>query len=208
MNNASTTLIPETFKKILTIDIVKDKKRSLLVNIVSLIIAVIMIGLYLLIDKMPGGFLSLIGDQFVLKIIVALVGIIFCFFINDLIKLLLLKILGVKDAKFVISSKEVYTTCKHELLKKNAFIFCSLVPVIFWILVIVTVMLFVPSSWTFIVYIILVMHVSGSFGAIYNSFMIMRTPSNSLIHDKGLLIDAYSDKEIVVKEKKDELDEE
>lgn len=176
------------------IDLIKDRKLLVFVNILSVAIAVLMgaIGFIIWMNYVPLG--SMLQGISSYKWIFFIVGSIAYVFLHEFTHGIFMK--HYSGIKPVYGFRVVFAYAGSEaLFSKKQYMVISLSPVVIFG-VILTVLNFTLSfEWFWVIWIIQMVNVSGAAGDIYVMDMIKRMPSKTLVKDTGTAMTFYVNSE-------------
>jgi hypothetical protein len=185
--------LPEGYSELLSLDLQKDKKLSLLMNVSALLIAIVMmVGMHFLVPvwtvldennplvASPVGFL-----------IVWLVGIVLYVILHEGVHGIAMKICGTKKIKFGLTKDCAYAG-SDDYYNRKAYIFIALAPVVLWGVVLAVVNVLVPVYWFWIIYLFQILNISGAVGDLYVTIRFSCLPPDILIRDYGVGMIVYS----------------
>ena len=184
--------LPEEYKEFYSIDIQKNKKMSLRVNLLSVIIAVILF--------VPKHFLVPISSLFVMdkglgsyviRFIALIVLIITYMVLHELTHGIAMKICGTKKVKYGFTGLYAFAG-SNDYYDKKAYIFIALAPVVLWGLVIAIINPFVPIEWFWVVYNLQIINLSGAAGDLIVTIKFSGFPKDILIRDYGVGMTVFS----------------
>ena len=172
------------YKECTKIDLVKNKKEALLVNIYGIIIMVVMaVFIPLLI---MGGIIEFnLETTFPLFFIVLLISLILYIPLHEIVHGIVLK--NYTDEKLSFGWKLVYAYCgsKEAVVDRKEYYAVALAPLLVFSVVFISLM-FLNPSLSFVWYVMEIMNVSGSVGDIYVSIKLRKEKSRDiLITDSG-----------------------
>lgn len=172
------------YKECTKIDLVKNKKEALLVNIYGIIIMVVMaVFIPLLI---MGGIIEFnMETTFPLSFIVLLISLILYIPLHEIVHGIVLK--KYTDEKLSFGWKLVYAYCgsKEAVVDRKEYYAVALAPLLVFSVVFISLMVLNPSL-SFVWYVMELMNVSGSVGDIYVSIKLRKEKSRDiLITDSG-----------------------
>ena len=184
--------LPEEYKEFYSIDLQKNKKMSLRVNLLSVIIAVILF--------VPMHFLVPISSLFVMdkglgsyviRFIALIVLMIAYMVLHELTHGIVMKNCGTKMVKYGFTGLYAFAG-SDDYYDKKAYIFIALAPVVLWGLVIAVINPFVPTEWFWVVYMLQIMNLSGAAGDLFVTVKFSRFPKDILIRDYGVGMTVFS----------------
>lgn len=172
------------YKECTKIDLVKNKKEALLVNIYGIIIMVVMaVFIPLLI---MGGIIEFnLETTFPLFFIVLLISLILYIPLHEIVHGIVLK--KYTDEKLSFGWKLVYAYCgsKEAVVDRKEYYAVALAPLLVFSIVFISLMVLNPSL-SLVWYVMEIMNVSGSVGDIYVSIKLRKEKSRDiLITDSG-----------------------
>lgn len=196
----SCSVLPENYIQRTVIDLEKDKKAFWFVNILSLVIAALMvaIGVWAVpLDLEPD------ADNFVLELllplIVLLAGIFAYIVLHEAVHGVFMYAFSRVRPRF--GFKLVFAYAGSEAyFDKIRYIVIALAPVVFWGMVLLIIDLFCKGIWFWVFYIIQVCNVGGAAGDFYVTAKILRMPKDILIQDTGTQMTVFAP----VQEKREE----
>ena len=172
------------YKECTKIDLVKNKKEALLVNIYGIIIMVVMaVFIPLLI---MGGIIEFnLETTFPIFFIVLLISLILYIPLHEIVHGIVLK--NYTDEKLSFGWKLVYAYCgsKEAVVDRKEYYAVALAPLLVFSVVFISLM-FLNPSLSLVWYVMEIMNVSGSVGDIYVSIKLRKEKSRDiLITDSG-----------------------
>lgn len=193
MKNA-TPALPSGYCEIYRLDLQKDKKTALIVNVAAFVIMLI---LFFIGNAVTPVFsLFEIEDEFYLpmtfiRFIVLCVSMIAYLILHELVHGITMKLFGAKKVKYGFTGLYAYAGC-DEYFSKAPYIVIALAPIIIWGTVLFIVNCLAPVDWFWLVYIIQIMNISGAAGDLYVTFNFLRLPKDILVKDTGVAMTVYS----------------
>ena len=184
--------LPQDYKEIFSVNLQKDKKTAVFVNILAIIIAVVMavpMHFYISIGNlfdMSNGFVS-----YIIRFVVLLVSIIAYMILHELAHGITMKIFGAKKVKYGFTGLYAYAG-STDYYGKIPYIIIALAPVIVWGVVIAVINIFVSKEWFWVVYFLQIINISGAAGDIYVTARFSKMPKDILVLDNGVGMTVYS----------------
>ena len=184
--------LPEGYEEIYSVDLQKDKKTALLVNLLALVIAALLVvPMHFFVPittlfSMEQGF-----GKFTLRYVVFLLSIIVYMVLHELVHGIAMKLCGTKKVKYGFTGMYAFAGSEDYYAKKP-YIFIALAPVVLWGLVLALINPFVPTDWFWVVYFIQVMNLSGAAGDLFVTVKFSRFPKDILIKDYGVGMKVFS----------------
>lgn len=182
---------PLGYELVKVIDIVHNKKDSVIVNTVSCTIIVLMIVLgaflfgfqrleYMLTSGEPG-----VIRWFLFRLAVILLMAAAYVVVHEAVHAAFIKLIS-KDAKLDFSYKVAYATVSCDAcFSKIEYFIISLAPILILGMILTAICFAVPEKWLWPVYIIQVLNLSSAAGDIYVFAILSRMPKNLLVRDGG-----------------------
>ena len=172
------------YKECTKIDLVKNKKEALLVNIYGIIIMVVM-AVFIPVLIMGGIIEFNLETTFPLFFIVLLISLILYIPLHEIVHGIVLK--KYTDEKLSFGWKLVYAYCgsKEAVVDRKEYYAVALAPLLVFSVVFISLMVLNPSL-SLVWYVMEIMNVSGSVGDIYVSIKLRKEKSRDiLITDSG-----------------------
>ncbi len=188
----TTAFLPEHYRECYALDLEKNKKSALYINLfggmITLIMAVVMnflLPISSLFERNTG-----VGGLLV-RLLVLLVLLTVYIVLHELTHGITMKILGCQKVTYGFSGIYAYAG-SEEFFSKNAYLAVALAPVFLWGIVISAICMLVPTSWFWIFYIIQIANIAGAAGDYYVAFHFFFLPEDILIYDTGTAMTVYS----------------
>ena len=190
----SVECLPEGYKEIYAIDLQKNKKIALLVNLLALAIAVLLaVPMHFFVPifsmfSMENGL-----QNYMIRFVVLLVLSFLYIILHELVHGVAMKICGTKKVKYGFTGLYAFAGSK-DFYDKKSYIFIALAPVIFWGVILAVINVFVCVEWFWVIYLIQIFNLSGAAGDLFVTVKFLRLPSDILIQDQGVGMKVYSQK--------------
>ena len=184
--------LPDSYKEIYTIDLQKDKKMSLLVNLLAIAISVLLVVPMLFVVpitallNMEGGMQAYwirCGAMLVLMVLYML--------LHEFVHGIAMKLCGTRKVKYGFTGLYAFAG-SNDYYDKKSYIFIALAPVVLWGVVLAAINPFVPTGWFWVVYLIQVVNLSGAAGDLFVTVRFFRMPKDILVRDSGVAMKVYS----------------
>ena len=184
--------LPEGYREICAIDLQKNKKMALFVNLLAIVIAALLaIPMHYVVPisslfSMENGMQSYMfrfAGMFVLLILYMV--------LHELVHGIAMKMCGTKKVKYGFTGMYAYAT-SNDFYDKKTYIFIALAPVVLWGIILTVVNMFVSLEWFWVVYFIQISNLSGAAGDLYVTVKFSRLPSDILIQDYGVGMTVFS----------------
>ncbi len=184
--------LTQGYKEICSVDLQKNKKTAVFVNLLALIIAAILVvpmAFLVPLDTLFS-FEKGIGVYFV-KFGTLIVGIIVYMVLHELVHGIAMKICGTKKIKYGFTGMYAFAG-SEDYYNKKAYLFIALAPVVLWGVVLAIVTPFISYEWFWVVYLIQVNNLSGAAGDLFVTAKFSKLPKDILIKDYGVGMTVYS----------------
>lgn len=188
----SVTSLPDGYKEIYFIDLQKNKRMALLVNLLATLISVVLvvpmhfaIPITILFSFEKG-----LGNYF-LKFGVLFLLIILYMVLHELVHGIAMKICGTKKVKYGFTGMYAFAG-SDDYYHKKPYIFIALAPVVLWGVVIAIINPFITKEWFWVVYFLQVTNLSGAAGDLFVTIKFSRFPKDILVKDYGVGMTVYS----------------
>ena len=190
--------LPLGYKEHLQIDLQKNKKLAIRINVISVAIMLAMLaaGHFLMVPIW-----TLVIDEFAVegvavplnyvRPLVMLGGTIVYVVLHELTHAAAMKGFGARKIRFGFAGLYAYAGSKTDYFDRRAYVTVALAPMIFWGIIFSAVMAFVPQNWFWVVYFWQVANVSGSAGDIYVSILTAKMPLGVAVMDSGVAVTFY-----------------
>ncbi len=186
--------LPEGYNEICAIDLQKNKKLAVFVNLLAIIIALLLVVPMCFIVPISSLFSMESGlRNYMIRFVVLLILIILYMVLHELVHGIAMKICGTQKVKYGFTGMYAFAG-SSDYYDKTAYIFIALAPVVLWGVVIFIVNLFVVNEWFWVVYFIQIMNLSGAAGDLYVTVKFSRLPKDVLIQDYGVGMKVFSKK--------------
>lgn len=178
--------LPEGYREFYTIDLQKNKKMSLLVNVLAVMIAVLlMVPMHFFVPistlfAMENGL-----GSYVIRFVSLIVLMIAYIVLHELTHGIVMKLLGTKKVKYGFTGLYAFAG-SDDYYGKKAYILIALAPVVLWGIVLAIINPFVPTEWFWVVYFLQILNLSGAAGDYMVTIKFSGFPKDILITDYGL----------------------
>ncbi|MBQ8830771.1 MAG: DUF3267 domain-containing protein [Oscillospiraceae bacterium] len=188
--------LPDDYSEIFSVDLQKDKKMMILINVIAVLIAVVLavpmhfhISIVTLFDMSHG-----LG-AYAVRFIALLVLIIVYMVLHELVHGIAMKLCGTKKVRYGFTGMYAFAG-SDDCYDKKSYIFVALAPVVLWGVVIAIVNAVIPAEWFWVLYIIQITNLSGAAGDLYVTFKFSKFPKDILVRDSGVSMRVYSKEDI------------
>lgn len=191
MKKALQTL-PESYTQIFEVDIQKNKRLSVMINVAAVIIGIAM--------AVPAAFIVPFFELFdmsqgllmySLRFLALMLGLLAYIILHELTHGVAMKICGSKKVKYGFTGLYAFAG-SEDYYSKGSYIFIALAPVVLWGVILAVICPFLPPSWFWVAYIIQISNISGAAGDFYVTVKFSRFPADILVQDSGVGMRVYS----------------
>ena len=185
--------LPDGYREICSVDLKKDKKAAVGVNLLALVIAAVLV---FPMNAVVPFYRSLVSQtdikDILTKYVVLLVLMVLYVILHELVHGIAMKICGTKKVRYGFIGMYAFAG-SADYYDKTAYIFIALAPIVLWGVVLAVVNILVPTEWFWVIYIIQVLNLSGAAGDLYVSVKFSRLPRDILVQDYGIGMVVYSE---------------
>ena len=187
-----THTLPDGYREYYSVDLQKNKSMSLLVNGLSLLLALFVGAIGHLIVPLSSLFTDYYGFLGVYtRYICLLLSFVLYIILHEWVHGVAMKLVGTQKVKYGFTGLYAFAG-SEDYYGKKPYIFIALAPVVFWGVVLVAVCYFVPTEWFWVFYLIQVVNLSGAAGDLFVTVKFSRFPQDILVRDYGLGMTVYS----------------
>ena len=184
--------LPESYNEIYTVNLQKDKKVAVLVNVLAIVIAAVLAIPMHFVVPFDTLFNLTNGIKDILIKCGTLIALMIVYMVlHELVHGIAMKICGTKKVKYGFTGMYAFAGSK-DFYDKKAYIFIALAPVVLWGIILGIINLIVPVDWFWIVYLIQIINLSGAAGDLYVTVKFSRLPEDILIQDYGIGMKVFS----------------
>lgn len=179
-------VLPEDYGEIYSLNLQKDKRTAIIVNLLALAIAAVMavsMNFFVPVTSvfdMSGGIVRYFLRLAALIVLMALYMV-----LHEMVHGIAMKLCGTKRVKYGFTGLYAFAG-SEDYYDKKSYIFIALAPIVLWGTVLAAVNFFVPTEWFWIVYMIQLINISGAAGDLFAAVKFSRMPKNILIQDSGV----------------------
>ena len=179
-------VLPEDYGEIYSLNLQKDKRTAIIVNLLALAIAAVMavsMNFFVPVTSvfdMSGGIV-----RYFLRLAALIVLMVRYMVLHELVHGIAMKLCGTKRVKYGFTGLYAFAG-SEDYYDKKSYIFIALAPIVLWGTVLAAVNFFVPTEWFWIVYMIQLINISGAAGDLFAAVKFSRMPKGILIQDSGV----------------------
>lgn len=179
-------VLPEDYGEIYSLNLQKDKRAAIIINLLALAIAAVMaVSMNFFVPVTS--FFDLSGGivRYFLRLAALIVLMVLYMVLHELVHGIAMKLCGTKRVKYGFTGLYAFAG-SEDYYDKKSYIFIALAPIVLWGTVLAAVNFFVPTEWFWIVYMIQLINISGAAGDLFAAVKFSRMPKNILIQDSGV----------------------
>lgn len=178
--------LPEGYREIYSVDLQKNKKVALLVNLLAFVIAVVLVVTMHFFVPISSLFDMQNGlGSYLIRFAALIVLMIVYMVLHELTHGIAMKICGTKKIKYGFTGLYAFAG-SNDYYNKRAYIFIALAPIVLWGVVLAIINPFVPLEWFWVVYMLQIINLSGAAGDLYVTVKFSGFPKDILIRDYGI----------------------
>lgn len=188
----SVNRLPENYIEIYSVDLKKNKKVYLFINVLSILIGIVLfvsMNFYKPLTTLFEGETQ--ASNLLFRITVMYVLMFLYIVLHELVHGIAMKICGTKKVKYGFKGVFAYAG-SDDYYDKKSYIFIALAPVVLWGVILAVINCFVPEEWFWIVYAIQLINLSGAAGDLFVTVKFSRLPKDILIRDSGIGMTVFS----------------
>ncbi len=189
-------ILPEGYREIFAVDLQRDKRMALCINLIAVMIAVVMgVGMHF---AVPITTLFDLSDGFaayIVRFAVLMVGLVAYIILHELVHAAAMRYFGCPKVKFGFTGMYAFAGSDW-YFDKLSYLVIALAPVVIWGVVLAVLNLLMPASYFWVVYIIQITNISGAAGDLYVTCRFARMPRDILVGDSGVAMKVYSAREM------------
>ena len=183
--------VTEDYQEIFSVDLQKDKKKAVLLNVIAGVIAVVMIIIAHLFVPITTFFTWENGfGAVMLKYVLVLLAMIVYVVLHEMTHGVVMKCFTPEKVRFGFTGLYAYAG-SDAYFKKWPYITIALAPVVVWGIILAVLNLTLGVSWFWFVYFVQIMNISGAAGDLYATCRMLGQPSDVLVQDSGTRFIVY-----------------
>ncbi len=197
MRVENSATLPENYREYRRIDLQKDKKLMLLVNLLALVIMAVLAVLGHLILPIQNLFSAPDRFTYFLRMAVLIGGMIAYMILHEAVHGIFMRKYG-KGIKPTFGFTGMYAfAASRAYFNRRSYLIIGLSPIVIWGVVLLILNLVLPTEWFWPIYIIQAANLSGAAGDLYVSKLIFSLPKDFLVKDDGVAMTFYVPKDSV-----------
>ena len=186
--------LPEGYSPLFSINLQKDTKLAIFVNILAVVIAALLaIPMHFVVPISALFDMSSGLGPYALRFAALIVLLIVYMILHELVHGVAMKICGTGKIKYGFTGMYAFA-CSDDYYDRRSYIFIALAPVVFWGIILAIITPIVSTQWFWVVYFIQISNLSGAAGDLYITIRFSRLPKDILITDCGVGMTVYTQK--------------
>lgn len=179
--------LPEGYREVCSIDLQKNKKDAMIVNVLSAALAVVM---FVLMDKRTPFLAWIFGmmdeGRTLQGSLAIVIGTVVYVIMHEFTHGAAMKALGGRQVKYGFTGMYAYAGSSEDYFPKKQYICIALAPVVLWGIVFAVLQLLLPPQWRWAAWIMQILNVGGAAGDLYVSAKTARMSGTILVMDTGI----------------------
>ena len=189
MRKKCVQVLPSQYKATREIDLQKDRKTSLIVNICAVVV-MLLLGIIGLLIKKPS-----FDDGMILRLIVLMFAYVAYIVAHEATHGLVMKVFGAKKLRFGFTGLYAYAGSKEDYFTRIPYMLIALAPVVIWGIIFGALCVILPATWFWTVYLLQIGNIAGAAGDLYVTGIMCRMPADCYVQDTGVSMTIYTSKE-------------
>lgn len=178
--------LPENYGEIYSLNLQKDKRTAVIVNLLAFAIAAVMaVAMNFFVPVISAFDMSEGIARYFLRFAALIILMVLYMVLHELVHGIAMKLCGTKRVKYGFTGLYAFAG-SEDYYDKKSYIFIALAPIVLWGTVLAAVNFFVPTEWFWIVYMIQLINISGAAGDLFVAVKFSRLPKDILIQDSGV----------------------
>ncbi len=184
--------LPDGYKEIFKVNLQKDKKIAVSINVFAMTIAVVL--------AVPMHFYVPVTSLFnmddglgayTLRFVCMMVSLVAYMILHELIHGITMKFFGTKKVKYGFTGLYAFAG-SDDYYNKKSYITIALAPIVVLGATLAIINILVPKEWFWVVYFIQLTNISGAVGDMYVTAKFSKMPKDILVQDSGVGMTVYS----------------
>ena len=178
--------LPQGYREILHIDLQKDKKLMIAVNVIAVVIILAMVAAASFFVPVTGFF------TFDLRQLLLLcVGFIIYMVLHELVHGVFMKHYSGAKVNYGFTGMYAFAASDAYYCRRH-YVVIALAPIVVWGIVLGIINFLVPMQWFYVVYWLQMGNISGAAGDIYVTARFSKLPEDILVRDTGVAMTVFS----------------
>lgn len=178
--------LPEGYRLLQAIDLEKNKRQMIIVNVLALIVAAVVFVPMMLWEPEGATFVDDLPE-----VIALLVGMFGYIILHEAVHGVCFRAFSGEKPRFGWKSAYAYAA-SDAYYPKGPYLTIALAPVVLWGLVLGVLAALLPAQWYWLVQVIQLMNLSGAAGDMYVTWLLCRMPADILVQDAGVAMQVFA----------------
>ncbi len=183
--------LPEGYTEKFQMNLQKDKKTAMKINVGGLIVTLAFMVIGHLIVPVSAFFDMKSTGAYFIRLAVLLVGYITYIVVHELTHGAVMKAVGGKKVVFGFTGMYAFAGSHEDWFDKTAYRLIALAPLVIWGIVFGVLCFVVPREWFWIVWFLQAGNIGGAAGDVYVTVRLIREPATILVKDTGVDMTVY-----------------
>jgi len=178
--------LPDGYSEVLQVNMQKDKKTALKINIGGVIVGVLLF--------IPGNLFVPILEVFhetgikdyLLRVAVMMLAYLAYIVLHELTHAAVMKAVGGGQVKFGFTGLYAFAGSEVDYFDKISYRCIALAPLLVWGVIFIVLQLLVPRSWFWVIWFLQIGNVAGAAGDVYITAKLWKMPASILVRDTGV----------------------
>ena len=183
--------LPENYKEVCSIDLQKNKKEALIVNVIGGAVSLVMY----IIMEMRKPFMTWIFEkadkgQLLPALAALILGTVVYVVLHEFTHGITMRCLGGKQVKYGFTGMYAYAGSNEDYFPKRQYICIALAPVILWGVIFAALQILLPE-WEWVIWFLQIMNIGGAAGDLYVTAKVAGMSKTILVMDTGVNMTVY-----------------
>ena len=184
-------VLPENYKEVCSIDLQKNKKEALIVNVIGGAVSLVMY----IIMEMRKPFMTWIFEkadkgQLLPALAALILGTVVYVVLHEFTHGITMRCLGGKQVKYGFTGMYAYAGSNEDYFPKRQYICIALAPVILWGVIFAALQILLPE-WEWVIWFLQIMNIGGAAGDLYVTAKVAGMSKTILVMDTGVNMTVY-----------------
>ena len=184
--------LPAGYREIYSVNLQKDKKAAVLINVLAVLIAAAMV--------VAANFFIPISELFQMdtglrnywiRFLVLIVSIAVYMCLHELVHGIVMRACGTKKVRYGFTGMYFFAG-SDDYYGKKSYIAIALAPIVVFLFVLIPINFAVPRDWFWVVYFLQICNIAGAAGDMFVTVKFAGMPKDIVIRDSGVGMTVYS----------------
>ncbi len=183
--------LPEGYREILQINLQKDKKTALKINLGATVVMILLFVLgHFIVPITEFHYMDSLSTYFIM-VGVMLLGYVVYMVLHELTHAAVMKAAGGGKVVFGFTGMYAFAGSKEDYFDKISYRYIALAPLVVWGIILGVLCVIVPRAWFWVVWFIQVGNIAGAAGDVYVTAKLWNYPNSILVRDTGVDMTIY-----------------